>query len=104
MKRIALLMVAVAMVAGLVAALNRTSTRTNAEPAPQSAKEVRGATPYAEIENEPPPKLIVDPRFPTCWLTPPVSSGSNGGWRTCTSYRCSGRARSTYLHGSGICI
>jgi hypothetical protein len=27
----------------------------------QSAKEIRGATPYAEIENEPPPKLIVDP-------------------------------------------
>jgi hypothetical protein len=26
----------------------------------QSAKEMRGATPYAEIENEPPPKLIVD--------------------------------------------
>jgi hypothetical protein len=27
----------------------------------QSAKQVRGATPYTEIENEPPPKLIVDP-------------------------------------------
>jgi hypothetical protein len=27
----------------------------------QSAKEVREATPYMEIENEPPPKLIVDP-------------------------------------------
>ena len=27
----------------------------------QSAKEIRGATPYMEIENEPPPKLIVDP-------------------------------------------
>jgi len=27
----------------------------------QSAKDIRGATPYAEIENEPPPKLIVDP-------------------------------------------
>ena len=27
----------------------------------RSAKEVRGATPYAEIENEPPPMLIVDP-------------------------------------------
>jgi hypothetical protein len=27
----------------------------------QSAKEIRGATPYTEIENEPPPKLIVDP-------------------------------------------
>ena len=27
----------------------------------QSAKEIRGATPYAEIENELPPRLIVDP-------------------------------------------
>jgi len=27
----------------------------------QSAKEIRGATPYAEIKNEPPPRLIVDP-------------------------------------------
>ncbi|HXJ59439.1 MAG TPA: DUF6130 family protein [Verrucomicrobiae bacterium] len=26
-----------------------------------SAKEIRGATPYVEIENEPPPMLIVDP-------------------------------------------
>jgi hypothetical protein len=30
----------------------------------QSAKEMRGATPYAEIANEPPPKLIVDPALP----------------------------------------
>ena len=30
----------------------------------QSAKEVRGATPYAEIENEPAPKLIVDQPLP----------------------------------------
>jgi len=28
---------------------------------PQSAKEVRGASPYLEIKNEPAPKLIVDP-------------------------------------------
>jgi hypothetical protein len=27
----------------------------------QSAREVRGSTPYLAIENEPPPKLIVDP-------------------------------------------
>jgi hypothetical protein len=26
----------------------------------QSAKDIRGATPYAPIENEPPPKLVVD--------------------------------------------
>ena len=30
----------------------------------QSAKEVRGATPYVEIKNEPAPKLIVDPPLP----------------------------------------
>jgi hypothetical protein len=31
---------------------------------PQSAREVRGATPYAPIENEPAPKLIVDVPLP----------------------------------------
>jgi len=30
----------------------------------QSAKETRGATPYLPIENEPPPKLIVDDPLP----------------------------------------
>jgi hypothetical protein len=30
----------------------------------QSAKEIRGASPYVEIENEPAPKLLVDPPFP----------------------------------------
>lgn len=30
----------------------------------QSAKDIRGATPYAEIENERAPKLIVDPPLP----------------------------------------
>jgi Family of unknown function (DUF6130) len=30
----------------------------------QSAKEIRGASPYAAIENEPAPKLIVDPPIP----------------------------------------
>jgi hypothetical protein len=30
----------------------------------QTAKEMRGSTPYAEIANEPPPKLIVDPALP----------------------------------------
>ena len=35
------------------------------EPEPQrSAREVRGPTPYAAIENEPPPKLIVDDPLP----------------------------------------
>ena len=56
MKRIALLLFAVAMVSGDDAAWAQTSTPT--------AKEVRGATPYIEIKNEPPPKLIVDPPLP----------------------------------------
>ena len=30
----------------------------------QSAREVRGASPYATIEKEPAPKLIVDPPLP----------------------------------------
>jgi hypothetical protein len=30
----------------------------------QSAREVRGGSPYVEIENEPAPKLIVDPPLP----------------------------------------
>jgi hypothetical protein len=63
MQRVVLLVVAVAMVAGVVA-LALTSTRANAEPGPQSAKEVRGAMPYAEIENETAPKLIVDLPLP----------------------------------------
>jgi Family of unknown function (DUF6130) len=68
MKRIALLLVAIAMVAGAVAAWAQTSTRTEVKPAPQSAlksaKEIRGASPYLEVENEPPPKLIVDEPLP----------------------------------------
>jgi hypothetical protein len=65
MKRIALVLVAVAMVAG-VAAWARTSTSTDAEPAPRSAKGVRGASPYIEIKDEPAPKLIVDAPLPHC--------------------------------------
>lgn len=68
----------------------------------QSTNEVRGASPYVAIENEPSPKLIVDPT--------PLAAGLAHGlaWiqyrvRMCISYRCSGQARSTYLHGSGIC-
>jgi len=30
----------------------------------QSAKEIRGASPYVELKNEPAPKLIVDPPLP----------------------------------------
>ena len=61
MKRIPFLLGAVAMLAGAVVVPAQTSTRTDTEPAPQSAKEVRGVTPYIEIKNEPAPKLIVDP-------------------------------------------
>ena len=59
-----LVLVAVAMVAGVVAAWAQTSTGADAEPAPRSAKEVRGASPYIGIKNEPPPKLIVDEPLP----------------------------------------
>jgi hypothetical protein len=62
MKRIALLLLIV--MTGAVAAWTQTSARTDAEPAPLSAKEVRGATSYSPIKNEPPPKLIVDPPLP----------------------------------------
>jgi len=30
----------------------------------QTAREIRGASPYDVIENEPPPRLVVDPPFP----------------------------------------
>ena len=52
------------MVAGVVAALAQTSTRTDVKPAAQSAKEIRGASPYIEIKNEPAARLIVDPPLP----------------------------------------
>lgn len=48
--------------------------------AAQGAKEVRGASPYLEIKNEPPPKLIVMLRCPTCSIK--ASCGSNGASRT----------------------
>jgi hypothetical protein len=54
----------ITFVAILLLALSSTSARTDVNPAPQSAKEVRGASPYAEIKNEPAPKLIVDPPLP----------------------------------------
>ena len=65
MKRIALLLVAVAVVAGAVDVWAQTSTRTNeTQPLPPSVKEIRGASPYVEIANEPPPKLFVDEPLP----------------------------------------
>ena len=56
--------IGLALVAGVVAATAPTSGRADKETAPQSAKAVRGATPYAAIEDEPAPKLIVDPPLP----------------------------------------
>jgi hypothetical protein len=64
MKRNALPLIAVALVASVMSAWARTTTRTDADRASQTAKEVRGSTPYAEIRNEPAPKLIVDPPLP----------------------------------------
>jgi len=71
MKRIAFSFVAVAGLAGGIAATaplaaptgERASPQRTERPAP-SAWEIRGATPYFPIENEPPPKLVVDPPLP----------------------------------------
>jgi len=63
MKRIVLVLVAIATVAA-VAAPSRTSTGADTEPAAQSAKAVRGASPYVETKNEPAPTLIVDQPLP----------------------------------------
>jgi hypothetical protein len=42
----------------------QTSTGADVKATNRSAKEVRGATPYIELKNEPAPKLIVDPPLP----------------------------------------
>jgi hypothetical protein len=63
MKRIALSLIAATGLASVIAATPSPSGRAE-EGAPRSAKEVRGASPYVAIENEPPPKLIVDPPIP----------------------------------------
>ena len=64
MKRIASLLFVVSIVTGVGAGRAEISPRADAEPASPSAKEVRGASPYIEIENEPAPRLIVDPVLP----------------------------------------
>lgn len=71
MQKIKLVLVAIATVVG-AAAYNvpatgqnvRASKQADAKPAPKSAKDVRGASPYVEIKNEPEPKLIVDEPLP----------------------------------------
>jgi hypothetical protein len=45
----------------LLAVIGAAGTLLTAITFAQTAKEIRGATPYVEIENEAPPKLIVDP-------------------------------------------
>jgi hypothetical protein len=73
MKRIALLPVVVAAVAGVVVATAPPSGRAEEAAgaqvggdatSPRSAREVRGATPYLPVQNEPPPTLIVDEPLP----------------------------------------
>jgi len=64
MKRIALLLVAGAMIAAIVAARAQTPAPADVTPATQSAKQIRGASPYLELQNEPPPRLIVDNPLP----------------------------------------
>jgi hypothetical protein len=64
MKRIALLLMAVAVLAAIVAGRAQTSVSTDVGHARRSAKEVRGASPYIEIKHEPAPRLIVDPPLP----------------------------------------
>jgi Family of unknown function (DUF6130) len=64
MKPMALFLFAVAVVAGVAAGRAQPSPHTEVKDAPQSAKEVRGASPYLEIQDEPAPKLIVDPPLP----------------------------------------
>ena len=59
----------------------------------QSARDVRGQSPLVAIENEPPPRLIVDPPWPNNW--PAASCSSSTGRRTCARYRCLAKALST---------
>src|SRR6476620_3578351 len=60
MKRIALLLFALTLAAAIAGAQSQTSTSADVK----SAKEMRGASPYLEIKNEPAPKLIVDAPLP----------------------------------------
>jgi hypothetical protein len=64
MKRMALLLSAVAIAAAVGAAWAHTSTHAEVRMAAKSAKEVRGASPYIEIKDEAAPKLIVDDPLP----------------------------------------
>lgn len=62
MKRTVLPLGGVAIVTAVVTAWAQASAGTKVAPA--SAKEIRGASPYAEIKDEPAPKLFVDAPLP----------------------------------------
>ena len=71
MKLIKVLVVAIAVAVGAVSYTipasgqnPPASTQTDLTNPRKSAKEVRGASPYVEIKDEPAPKLIVDPPLP----------------------------------------
>ena len=61
MKRIALLL---AGIVAYVAAVSAQIPARTTESGTLTAKEVRGASPYVVLKNEPPPKLIVDEPLP----------------------------------------
>ncbi len=66
MKRIVMFVVVIAIVVSVVAtwAQTTTPTATSSMATPKSAKEIRGASPYLELEKEPAPKLFVDEPLP----------------------------------------
>ena len=64
MKRIALLLLTLSMAVAIVVVQAQTPSASDVKSSPQSAKEMRGASPYLELKNEPPPKLIVDSPLP----------------------------------------
>ena len=78
----------------------RLSTSAFAQDTAHSAKDIRGASPYISVENEPAPKLIVDP---------PVREALAQGvfWAryrwSAVSRRCSASAPSQSLRGSVTC-
>ena len=64
LQRTVFSLLAVAIAASVVAVLAQTPGRTEVKADPPSAKEIRGASPYAEIKDEPAPRLFVDPPLP----------------------------------------
>ena len=69
MKRFAFSIAALIGLIGIIAATAPPTGRADESASSnaalsRSAREIRGATPYMPIENEPPPKLIVDPPLP----------------------------------------